>query len=96
MTVTQVPPTLTLSGAATVSAGSPYTLSLGSQERVPTPSTRWTITWGDGVIQTVPGNPGSATHVYALGPNSYTITAQASDEDGTYNAANASSSTSPR
>jgi len=89
MTVTQVPPTLTLSGAATVSAGSPYTLSLGSQEPGADTITRWTITWGDrrhpdGARQSWFGDPRLRP-----GPNSYTITAQASDEDGTYNAANA-------
>ena len=32
----------------------------------------------------VPGNPSSATHTYADGPATFTITATATDEDGTF------------
>ena len=34
------------------------------------------------------GNPSSVTHVYADGPNSYTVSATATDEDGTFAAGN--------
>src|SRR5262249_11519901 len=46
------------------------------------------ITWGDGSVQTVAGNPGSVSHTYADGPGTCTISAAASDEDGTYTAGN--------
>ena len=39
-------------------------------------------------MQTVSGNPASVTHTYADGLNNYTISAKATDEDGTYDAGN--------
>src|SRR5206468_795317 len=83
-----VAPTLTLSGAGTVAEGSIYTLNLASTDPGQDTIADWTITWGDGAVQTVNGNPSSVTHTYADGPNDYTITATASDEDGTWNAGN--------
>ena len=48
----------------------------------------WVITWGDGNVETVTGNPSTTNHVYAEGPNSYTLSVTATDEDGTYDATN--------
>ena len=89
VSVLNVAPTLAISGAATVDEGATYTLSL-SASGDPGPDTidHWTINWGDGPAQTVAGNPSSVTHVYADGPNNYTISATATDEDGTYAAGN--------
>src|SRR5262249_44400253 len=85
LTVNNVAPTLTLSGASAVNEGSTYTLGLASSDPGADTISSWTITWGDGSDpQTVTGNPSSATHVYADGPNNYTISATATDEDGTY------------
>src|SRR5262249_31145081 len=39
-------------------------------------------------VQTVTGNPNSVSHIYLDGTRTYTISATASDEDGTYNAGN--------
>ena len=39
---------------------------------------------GDGDVQTVSGNPSSVTHTYSGGPNDYTISATATDQNGTY------------
>src|SRR5206468_2320376 len=84
--VTDVPPTLAISGAGTVNEGATYTLTLsGVPDAVDhDPINSWTVTWGDGGTQTVNGNPTGLTHVYADGPNAYTISATASDADGTY------------
>src|SRR5262249_38713143 len=88
-TVSDVPPTLTLSGNSSVNQRATYTLNLASSEVGPEAISSWTITWGDGSApQVVPGNPSSVTHVYAVGPNNYTISATATDEDGTYPAGN--------
>ncbi len=84
--VNSVPPTLTLSGAGTVNELAAYTLSLSAIQPSQDPITNWTINWGDGVTQTVSGNPSSLTHTYAEG--SYTISATATDDDGTYSAGN--------
>src|SRR4029077_19044788 len=44
---------------------------------------QWTINWGDST-QVVSGNPSSATHTYADGNAAYSISATATDEDGTF------------
>ncbi|MEW6306850.1 MAG: choice-of-anchor Q domain-containing protein, partial [Verrucomicrobiota bacterium] len=86
LTVRDVPPTLALSGAATTDEGSEYVLSLSSSDLGADIIDRWTIHWGDGSVQTVAGNPSSVTHVYADGPAQFTITASATDGEGTYSA----------
>src|SRR5262249_39894750 len=88
VTVLNVAPTLTLSGANAVNEASTYTLNLAVSDPGQDTIANWTITWGDGSVQTVAGNPGSVSHTYADGPRTYTISATASDEDGTYNAGN--------
>ncbi len=82
-------PTLSISGASTVNEGTTYTLNLFGTDPSPNVINNWTITWGDGSApQTVMGNPSLVTHVYAAGPNNYTISATATDEYGTYSASN--------
>ena len=84
--VNHVPPTLAISGNATVAEAATYTLNFSAQIGPHTISS-WTIIWGDGFDpQTVTGNPSSITHVYAAGPNNYTITAAATDDVATYSA----------
>ena len=82
--VDNVAPTLTISGAATVDEGSLYTLSLSSVDPGFDTITSWEITWGDGAIDTIVGDPASVTHIYVSGPNGYTISGTAADEDGTF------------
>jgi PKD repeat protein len=86
LTVDNVPPTLTISGSNSVDEGSVYTLSLSSSDPGADTITGWSITWDDGAVESISGNPSSATHTYADGPNSYTISATATDEDGTFDA----------
>ena len=81
--VRNVEPQTTVGGNATWPAGSPYTISIGASD--PGRDTLgWRIDWGDGVVETLPNNPVSATHTYADGRNLYNIVATPSDEDGTY------------
>jgi hypothetical protein len=87
--VGNVPPTVSISGAATSTVGVPYTLNLSAinDPGIDTIS-QWTINWGDGApAQVVTGHPASTTHTYTV-PGSPTITASATDEDGTYNSGN--------
>ena len=86
--VNAVPPTLTLSGASSVNEGATYTLGLSGSDPYDGPINSWQINWGDGVIQTVSGNPTTVTHVYAETPTSDTISATATDANGTYSAGN--------
>ncbi len=83
VTVANVAPALTISGAASVDEGATYTLSLASLDPGDDTIANWTINWGD-EVEVVSGNPASVDHVYADGPASYTITATATDEDGTF------------
>jgi len=83
--VTNVVPTLTMSGTASVNEGSTYTLNLSASDPGADTITHWTINWGDGSpVQQVPGDASSITHVYVDGTRSHTIRAWATDEDGTW------------
>jgi hypothetical protein len=80
-------PVLGLSGRATVSQGATYTLNLSSTETGGHKITQWTINWGD-TTTVVKGNPTSVTHTYPSTLTSYTISATATDDLGTYAAGN--------
>ena len=86
LTVLNTPPTLTISGPAQINEGSVYTLNLSSSDPGNDTITQWTIDWGDGTVETTPGNPSSVIHVYADGTRNHTIRASATDEDGTWDA----------
>ncbi len=84
VTVNKSPPALVTTGSATVEQGAVYTLNLLATDSGADTITRWTINWGDGVIETFIGNPTSVTHTYTNGGFTYNILASATDEDGTY------------
>ena len=89
VTVSNVAPTLTISGPASVNEGAVYTLNLSSTDPGPDTISQWTITWGDNTpAQVVSGNPASVTHIFADGITNVTISATATDEDGTFPAGN--------
>jgi hypothetical protein len=83
--VRNIAPTLTISGESTVQPHSVYTLDLSSVDPGADTITSWTINWGDGTESLVEGNPSQFSHVYNSAGN-FTITATATDEDGTWNA----------
>lgn len=88
VSVLYVAPTLTLSGAASVNEGASYLLNLSASDGGHTISS-WAINWGDGTgTQNVSGNPSSVTHVYLTAPLTATITATATDDQGTHSAGN--------
>ncbi|MEZ6134980.1 MAG: PKD domain-containing protein [Pirellulaceae bacterium] len=83
--IADVAPTLTFLGDATLDEGNTYTLRLTSSDPGNDTITSWTIDWGDGPAQIVPGNPASVTHFYADGNGlGRPITATATNEDGTF------------
>ena len=94
ITVNDVAPSLTISGDANASEGASYALQLSADDPGADTIDHWSVDWGDGsdpdgdsvVGQIVAGNPSSVTHVFAAGAASRTITATATDEDGTYSA----------
>jgi hypothetical protein len=81
--VDNVAPVLSATGSESVDEGANYTLNLTSYDPGDDTITSWTIDWGDGNVQTFPGNPSSVTHAYADN-GSYDIRASATDEDGTW------------
>ena len=74
--------------ASTVNEDATYTLDLSATGNPSNhPITSWTINWGDGSDpQTIEGNPSSVTYSYA-DAGSYTITASATEDEGTFAAA---------
>ncbi len=82
--VNYVAPTLNLSGALTCSEGSPYTLNLAASDPCSDDQIScWTINWGDGIVQTIDGNPSLVTHTYACGATQCTISATATEPHAT-------------
>jgi PKD domain-containing protein len=82
--VNNVEPTIAISGASSVNEGSSYSLTLSD---VVDPGTdtvsSFVVHWGDGATDTY-GTNGLKTHTYADGPNSYNISVDLTDEDGTF------------
>ncbi len=87
VSVTNVAPTLTIGGAASVAEGSTYALTLSKSDVGADTLSSWLINWGDGTSQTVAGSATTVNKIYADN-GAYTITATATDEDGTYAAGN--------
>ncbi len=93
--VTDVAPTLALSGADTVPEAALYTLTLGAVNDPGRDTVQqYLIHWGDNLTTTItaaalPANR-QLTHIYADGPTVPTITVDVVDEDGTHLAVAAS------
>ena len=84
VTVDNVAPTIAISGATNVDEGSAYSLTLGAVTDPGTDTVNtWVVHWGDGNSDSY-GTDGVKTHTYADGPNTYNITVDLTDEDGTY------------
>jgi Ca2+-binding RTX toxin-like protein len=81
--VANVAPVVSISGSSDTEEGELYTLNLSSSDPGDDTISGWTINWGDS-IEIVAGNPASVTHTYTDGDASYTISATATDEDGTF------------
>ncbi|MGD9932394.1 MAG: PKD domain-containing protein [Dehalococcoidia bacterium] len=84
ITVSNVAPAVTINGPSTVVTGATYTLSLSVTDPGADTVSSWQISWGDGPPETVTGNPGSVTHVYASAPGTQQVSATAIDEDGAH------------
>ena len=80
VSVPDQPPTLTLTGPTSATAGTATTISLSSSDPDGTVSTV-KVDWGDGNIDTVATSATSASHNYSA-PGSYTITVTVTDNSG--------------
>ena len=87
VTAGQVTPTIAISGATTTTEGSIYQLNLATAGISPDAITGWTINWGDGTSDQVPGNPSQVLHTYADGPAIDIISASALAGTSAYPAA---------
>ena len=83
LTVTNRSPVLATTGPATINVGGQYTLGLSAIDPGSDTITSWTISWGDGTIDVIVGNPPSATHTYTRAGFTFNVLASATDEDGT-------------
>lgn len=87
VTVINVARSVSISGNSSAIADKTYTLNLSSTDPGQDTVSSWTINWGDGTTTPVSGNPATVTHSYAA-VGQYTITASATDEDGTWSSGN--------
>lgn len=74
-----------LAGSTQTDEGSPYNLSLSSPLVA---ADQWLVNWGDGRIDTLPGDPTSAAHRFADGRSQPTVYATARDAQGNVYLAN--------
>ena len=81
--VTNVAPNLTISTLGAVNEGDSLSLTVNHTDPGIDTITSWNINWGDGNIQVFPGSNPTPTHIYA-NPGLFTISATATDEDGTF------------
>ncbi len=84
VTVDNLAPTLTINGPATIDEGKTWSGS-GTATDVPADTVSGSVTYGDGASAAlVIGADGKfdLSHVYADGPNNYTVTVTVNDEDG--------------
>lgn len=88
LTVVDKPPVLTLSGHSIGGIGNTYYLFMDSFDPGTDTISSWEVDWGDGTVQTLPGDPLFWPHNYAAVPQQVTISATATDETGTYAATN--------
>jgi hypothetical protein len=84
LTVNTVAPIFTINGPASVVPGVPYEVNLSAVTSATDTVDHWTINWGDGTTDTLAGNPHTASHTYALLCADYTVSASATDDDGTF------------
>ncbi|MEO1528724.1 MAG: putative Ig domain-containing protein [Planctomycetota bacterium] len=64
-TIQATPPTFLVVGGDSVFEGQAYVLQLDTVDPVADLVTHWEVDWGDGVVDSVNGNPSVATHYYA-------------------------------
>ena len=72
---------VTVTGPASVTEGSVYVVSLAHHASLET-ITSWTLDWGDGTIDSLAGDPTSASHTYDDGTLGYPIRATAHGQSG--------------
>jgi hypothetical protein len=78
------PPVVHIGGGSLFDPGVDYTLQLSASDAGSLTVHQWTINWGDGTVQTVLGNPRTVQHTFPVVERTFTISATATDNTGTY------------
>ena len=80
LTVDDTLPTISVSGTGSTVAGVPHSVDLSVSDPGNDPTVSWMINWGDGTVETIPGNPLNATHTYTRAGFTYNILASVLDD----------------
>jgi VCBS repeat-containing protein len=83
ISVSDVAPTLVLSGPAAAEVGANWTLTLGSSDPGNDPPLHWTVDWGDGKTDRIEGTANVAQHVFAEA-GQFTVQASLTNDDRTF------------
>ena len=81
--VAHVAPVISLTGAASATAGQSYSVNFSATEVGAHTVSGWTINWGDGSSTSLAGTATSTSHVYAQ-VGSYSVIATATDDVASY------------
>jgi uncharacterized delta-60 repeat protein len=84
--VSNVAPVVKLTGSNIVAEGSSLVLTPSVIDPGADSPQSWTLDWGDGTVETFPGNTTSFSHPYPDGPTRFDIRATMTDDDGTWDA----------
>jgi hypothetical protein len=82
--VTNVAPTITLSGAKSVDVNQPFTLGIAVADPGADSVSSIVVDWRDGATSTLPSGVFTATHTYTGSQRSVAVLVQVADEDGTF------------
>jgi PKD repeat protein len=85
ITVANVAPTLSVTGASTVAQGATYSIQFSATDPGADTIEEWTVDWGDGNVDTLSGTATEASHVYTTA-GAFSVRVSATDEDASYDA----------
>ena len=84
LTITNTAPTIIVTGNATATSGTSYTIALAASDPGADTIASYSVNWGDGVTQTIVGTATSASHTYLNPGGTRSIAVTATDEDGIF------------
>jgi Ca2+-binding RTX toxin-like protein len=85
VSIVETAPVIALTGDSSPEVGEDYEVLFSALDPGDDRVSRWTIHWGDGVVETLGSDAARASHAYAT-TGDYAASLSAQDEDGTYTA----------
>ncbi len=82
LSIGNVTPVVSITGNSTTFSGQPFVLSLSAASPENASIQRWRIHWGDGITEDITGQPTTVSHTFAVPGGTRTITAMATDING--------------